>query len=210
MTLPVIALTGLAGSGKSTVSELLSSVFGYSEYTFADALKTEALGLNPGVGDVSLDFLVSYVGWNTAKLIPQVRSLLQDLGSALRSIDPDYWVRRAVDEARGESLVVFSDVRYENEMQAVKEFAQSEGVPFYHIHVHRSSVYRELKNNFHESELMAAKFSAAWAEKQPNCPVIQNDWDVDSLEVHLRSLLRSYAEDGQIASQVEAAGEEAW
>jgi hypothetical protein len=50
------------------------------------------------------------------------RALMILEGSAKRTADPDYWVSRAVKNARetGTPLVVISDLRYKNEMSALK------------------------------------------------------------------------------------------
>ncbi|MGW6855809.1 deoxynucleotide monophosphate kinase family protein [Streptomyces xanthophaeus] len=126
-----IGLIGRARSGKDTVGRMLYDHGGYERVAFADPLKAAALKLNPivkswahGDGldttDVHLSEAVADVGWEAAKEVREVRRILQELGGAMRSVDPEIWLRAGL--ARAEEVnrttgrpVVITDVRYPNE-----------------------------------------------------------------------------------------------
>jgi hypothetical protein len=48
------------------------------------------------------------------------RALCILIGSAMRSADPDYWVKKAVSQAEPGQLYVISDARYKNEINSLK------------------------------------------------------------------------------------------
>ena len=99
-----IVLIGRAGAGKDTVASYLCERYGFWRYAFADKLKLVCQELFPEM----------YSG----KIKP--RKLLQDVGTAMRSVDPDVWVRalfRRVDAERPRR-VGSTDCRYRNELEA--------------------------------------------------------------------------------------------
>lgn len=132
--MPNIGLIGRARSGKDTAGEWLTENRGYSRVAIADPLKEAALKVDPIVGtdDSSLcvegerlSDVVGFWGWERAKEEPEVRRILQELGAAMRQLDPDFWLRialhRAYDlaETTGRPVVV-TDVRYPNEVAALR------------------------------------------------------------------------------------------
>lgn len=83
-------------------------------------------------GETAESFVYDLVGefrgvFNAKSEAPKVlplfwtrRSLCILKGSTMRTADPDYWVKNAVKEMREGSLYVISDVRYQNEVNALK------------------------------------------------------------------------------------------
>ena len=118
----LLGLLGKKRSGKDTVANYLVSQHGFTRFAFADALKDYLLDIDPPIDGRPLSQIIDRWGWEKAKEIPQVRSLLQDTGSALRSLDPNFWIdiiREQVDAA--DTPVVISDVRLPNEATWIKD-----------------------------------------------------------------------------------------
>ncbi|MFB7823870.1 deoxynucleotide monophosphate kinase family protein [Streptomyces hydrogenans] len=151
-----IAIAGRARVGKDTVGEYLVRSRGYRRVAFADALKEVALRVNPIVvtdedlynipGD-RLSDVVGYGGWEAAKdRHPEVRRFLQELGAAMRAVDPEIWIRAAlkkVDEANEAGVpCVVTDVRYLNELDELKRRR------WHTVHINRPGVPQLV----HESE----------------------------------------------------------
>lgn len=148
----LIGLTGYAQHGKDTVGEYLVKRNGYKRYSFADGVRAAVLKLDPmilnlepvvfdndtiQVGD-SLRGLVTKVGWDEAKLHPEVRRLLQVMGTEVGRdmFGPDVWVNIVADQLRSDNVVsedasgfwfpqeggraVITDVRFPNEAALIK------------------------------------------------------------------------------------------
>lgn len=69
-----------------------------------------------------LDTLVRTVGWDNAKQVPEVRELMQRQGTeAGRNIfGENFWVAAAMSEIGDSNAVVFTDVRFDNEAEAIR------------------------------------------------------------------------------------------
>jgi len=131
-----VGIIGRMRVGKDTAGEWLVDNRGYRRIGFADALKDAALTLDPiawphrtgwgedGTGVVRLSELVRDVGWERAKETPEVRRTLQELGMAIRAIDPEFWLRAAlakVTEANEAGVpAVITDVRFPNEADSLR------------------------------------------------------------------------------------------
>lgn len=99
---PNLGLMGKAGSGKTTVAELLSEFVGYKRLSLAGPLKDIAAQL-----------------WGDEARTD--RGKLQKLGVAVREIDEDSWVNLLVRSASEQSApVVVDDVRFPNEYWGLK------------------------------------------------------------------------------------------
>lgn len=126
MATSIIGITGLARAGKDTSANVLVKEFGYTRVSFADGVRSMALAIDPLLfGNVRLSSLVRTSGWEEAKTVPEVRRLLQVIGTeGVRDhIGDDSWVRAAklkIDATLGP--VVISDVRFPNEAQSVKSW----------------------------------------------------------------------------------------
>ncbi|MEU9047516.1 MULTISPECIES: hypothetical protein [unclassified Kitasatospora] len=134
MTFRHVALIGRARSGKDTIGARLGREFSFVRVAFADPLRSVALDLDPIVGAESTSYghlpirlsdLVGRYGWETAKTrYPEVRRTLQRLGEAVRTHDPEYWVRLALERVdvaeRWNIPTVITDVRHVNELDALR------------------------------------------------------------------------------------------
>ena len=128
----VIGLSGLKGSGKDTVANYLADEHGFRILSFADALKdvTGSLWNLPrpmleGDSDVSRKFREEYKHPANGKT---PRQLLQEVGVAMREVDPHVWVnyvRTGIDLSMNNGRdVVVTDVRFPNEMDMIQYFGQ--------------------------------------------------------------------------------------
>lgn len=123
----LVGLVGYAGSGKDAAAEALVAV-GWTRVAFADPVRQMALAIDPLIPcHVSrsghLSAFVAAVGWTEAKRHPEVRRLLQRIGTeAVRDLlGQDVWVtlaRRKI-AAAGTSVVV-TDVRFPNEAALIR------------------------------------------------------------------------------------------
>ena len=102
-----LVLVGRAGAGKDTAAAYLAARYGFARYAFADRIKRLAAELFPEAYGAS----------------PKPRALLQEVGTALRRVDPGVWVRYLLRrvEAEGRPRAVITDCRYRNELEACLE-----------------------------------------------------------------------------------------
>lgn len=119
----IVGLSGYARSGKDTVATLLVD---HKRRAFADAMRHALYILNPIVLQEAerVQDVVDRYGWDKAKTIfPEVRRLLQVLGTEVgrELIDNDVWVNMATRDLKPTDKVVFADVRFHNEAQAIKD-----------------------------------------------------------------------------------------
>lgn len=168
--------------------------------SFADAVRDLAEAINPSVWvghGVSPDDLpqqpyshsplVSYLdnwGWSAAKTNPEVRKLLQRIGTGARSVLGDYvWVGAAAHKMRaaldGGKSVVFTDVRFPNEVSLVRGYGghivriTRPGVGPVNGHISETAIDdiepdHVIVNDSTEEELQAKLvWYAAFVEKQP-------------------------------------------
>lgn len=136
------ALVGMIGkkrSGKDSVASVLVEEYGFERRAFADPLKEAALGLDPLIrferdeGSLSspsheiglrierLSSVVERLGWEAAKEVREVRRTLQNYGVAIRGIEADFWVRQPFRTMRPGQAYVVTDVRFPNEVDAVRD-----------------------------------------------------------------------------------------
>lgn len=133
----IVGLMGRKRVGKDTFARTMVEHYGFTAFAFADPLRQALLTTDPIV-DYSIDYdeccgdavvperlseVVATYGWERAKdVYPEVRVLLQRLGTdAIRAIDPDFWVRAAMDRiAKHDGYAVVTDVRFPNEADAIR------------------------------------------------------------------------------------------
>ena len=121
----LVGLTGYATAGKDAAAAGLVAA-GWTRQAFADPVRSMALAIDPLVVwplfspvPVRLSLLVAKRGWPVAKQAPEVRRLLQTIGTdGVRAhLGVDAWVR-AFDLARDRlwpADIVAPDVRFANE-----------------------------------------------------------------------------------------------
>lgn len=125
----VVGLTGLAGSGKSTVAALLR-MRGFHELGFADALRAEVdeavVDNQPPPMPVGVRFCWNKLKFGEVYQKPTsyaARKVLQWWGTEYRrSLDENYWVKRLEPLASITLIstpVVISDVRFPNEAACI-------------------------------------------------------------------------------------------
>lgn len=117
----VVGVCGYKRAGKDTVGRMLVNRYDFTRRAFADPLKEAALaaleGFNPKAAAT-----VREHGWESLKeWDPRYRRYLQAFGTeAIRSLDPDFWPRVTLDKVEPGERVVVTDVRFPNEVEAVK------------------------------------------------------------------------------------------
>ncbi len=112
MSKPLVGLVGYAQAGKDTFAGYL----GFKRFAFADTLKAVAYDTNP-----HLRAYVDSIGWEEAKKKRGMREFLQDLGIAVREhLGPDTWVDAAFGNYDASVATVFTDVRFPNEIEAIR------------------------------------------------------------------------------------------
>lgn len=120
----IIGLSGYAQSGKDSTAELLCLNYGYRRIAFADTMREALLTLNPKLDSIThVSDLVSDYGWDVAKKNPEVRRLLQVLGTDVgrRMFGENFWIDIALSGIKSEDRVVISDVRFPNEGDAIRK-----------------------------------------------------------------------------------------
>ncbi|HVH53398.1 MAG TPA: hypothetical protein VNA32_04620 [Actinomycetota bacterium] len=141
----VIGLSGYAGSGKTTVADILVRDHGFTKMSFADPIKRMVRALNPIIGydvyecdcgdpeereieEIRLSDATKFgFAGDTIKYSPwaeEVRELWQRFGTdVIRAEDPDFWVNAALkDMAKVEGeRIVFDDVRFPNEAKMIHD-----------------------------------------------------------------------------------------
>lgn len=143
MNTTIIGMTGKRGSkstkfvqaqaGKDTAAERLISHHGFIKIALADGVRDSLYGLNPlalvdlGEGPVTTQIaeLVDALGWEEAKRQPEVRALMQRMGTeAGRDIHgEDLWtslVEHKMRKLGDRPRVVVTDVRFPNEADWIR------------------------------------------------------------------------------------------
>lgn len=124
-----IGLSGWAKSGKDTFASYLIEKYGYKRLSFADPMREALLRLNPSIPYMGLDVgiklatAVRLMGWESVKReTPEVRDLLQRFGTEVgrEMFGENFWVDLAISKIQPGDKIVFSDVRYKNEADAIR------------------------------------------------------------------------------------------
>lgn len=126
----IIGLSGYARSGKDTIASHLVDNHGYTKMAFADPIRQSLIRLNPTIevigmgGYMSLATAVRLLGWEVLKSdCLEVRRLLQRMGTEVgrEMFGENFWIEQAFKQIPNNASIVFSDVRYRNEADAIKE-----------------------------------------------------------------------------------------
>lgn len=184
----IVGIGHVARVGKDVAASALSRDLGFRQRAFADKLRELALAADPlvstqtqtaniGIGRGRLSWAVSGMTWEGAKdVYPEVRRFLQELGvGARKTFGEDFWVDMAFTGVGKNDDVVFSDVRFLNEAEAIKKRGG------YLIRVDRPGRRPE----GHISETALVDFDG-WDE------VIVNDGSVQDLEAKVVTLVKGW------------------
>jgi hypothetical protein len=124
----IVGLSGYARSGKDSTAELLCLNYEYTRRAFADPMRQALMIINPKLDSIArvADFVDDY-GWEIAKKQPEVRRLLQVLGTDFgrKMLGENVWVNMALSDLRQDDRIVISDVRFPNEAEAIKKLGGS-------------------------------------------------------------------------------------
>jgi hypothetical protein len=123
----IIGISGYKGSGKDTAASELIYNYGFIKCSFAKPLKEIVSKLFK----IDMDILDGIYNRDERERRSvdlfnySPRELLQIVGTTLRdSINKDIWVKAATDEALMYDNVVFTDVRFPNEVEFIKKYGQ--------------------------------------------------------------------------------------
>ena len=120
-----IGILGKMGAGKTTLAnEFIKQNPKYTKLAFADKIKILAKEL---------------FGMTTKD-----RQLLQQIGEKMREIKPTVWVNYVIEQAKSLDYVVIDDVRYENEIMALK----AHGFKIIYINLDEITQINRLKNTY--------------------------------------------------------------
>lgn len=127
----IFGITGWARSGKDSIAQEFVVNKNFQRIGFADSLKKILYGLNPIIGkgirdgnwvsDDRVQDNVDIFGWEEAKSIPEVRQLLQRLGTegGRVALGEDIWVRTLFNNPTSARIVI-PDVRFANEAAEIQ------------------------------------------------------------------------------------------
>lgn len=124
----LIGLIGYARSGKDTFAQHMVNDYEFTKLAFADPMREALQRLDPiiRIGDgltMNLSQALSSLDWEDLKMIsPDVRPLMQKMGTEVgrEMLGENVWVNLAMKKAEQHDNVVFSDVRFLNEAEAIK------------------------------------------------------------------------------------------
>lgn len=141
----VVGLCGYSRSGKDTAAKILERKYGFKRYAFADALREKILKEDPIIennkGDKNplsrwIELSGCFYGqtiWDWLKENTKIVPVLQNIGQSERNEDPNYWIKivakKIIDDGRPTRVVV-SDVRYQNELEWIKNNPYFNGLLF--------------------------------------------------------------------------------
>lgn len=125
----IIGLSGYAQTGKDTIADYLVKNYGFTRVAFADPIREAIYRLNPKIAiadmrDVPLATAVDGLGWESVKVdSSDARWLLQRMGTEVgrEMFGENFWVDQAMKKASQYDKVVITDVRYPNELEAIKK-----------------------------------------------------------------------------------------
>lgn len=127
----ILGLSGYARSGKDTVAEYLVENYGFVRMAFADPMREALAHLNPWIDfgglRIPLSEALRITNWDGIKdESTEIRSLLQRMGTEVgrNMFGEHFWVDYAINKAvdSGHERIVFSDVRFPNEVDGIKSF----------------------------------------------------------------------------------------
>jgi len=111
----VLGIAGGIGSGKDTFCDYLAE-YNFRKVGFSDKLKEICHNLT------GHDYHLRET--KDMEVLPGVtgRKLLETIGATMRSLNENYWVDIALEKALKYDNVVIPDTRYDNEVEAIRDF----------------------------------------------------------------------------------------
>lgn len=146
----ILCISGWKNSGKDTVANYLRDNFGVTRLGFADPLKdmvSDLFGVKrrlmddqaekeqpimympvqakDGFSKIVTDFMVKEFKREDTRIAEKEvywtpRALCILVGSCMRSVNPDFWVEKAVAKTEPGKVYAIADCRYKNEIEAIK------------------------------------------------------------------------------------------
>lgn len=151
----IIAFCGFEKSGKDYSCQRLVTVKGFKKVAFADALRDISFTL---LGYSTEDGMSHYEDLKKTELFNGLnfRNILENLGSAIRKYDRDFWAKTVLYQIKELSPknICISDLRYKNEYNVLKKFCEANDIEFKLVFCdYKSEDYNP--NNPHESAKLA-------------------------------------------------------
>ena len=154
MTRKVIAFCGFEPSGKGYSAQRLMTTMGFMKTSFAHSLRDIAfntLGISFEEGMKKYEELKQtniYEGLT-------FRNILENLGSAVRKYDEDFWAKGVLNFIKGTPKnVCIDDLRYPNEYRVLSKYCKENDIDFKLIFCdYHSEGYKD--DNPHESAQLA-------------------------------------------------------
>lgn len=148
------AFCGFEQSGKGYSCKRLMETMGFEKTSFANILRDiafQTIGLPYNEG------MLKYEELKKTKLVNDLtfRNILENLGSAVRKYDEDFWARGVLPFINSTPKnVCIDDLRYPNEYRVLKKYSEEHGIDFKLIFCdYHSPNYKD--DNTHESALLA-------------------------------------------------------
>lgn len=176
----VIAFCGFEQSGKGYSCKRLLTTKGFVKTSFANALRDVAfktLGIDPEEGMKNYEELKANPQYKDLTF----RNILENLGSAIRYYDEDFWARSVIKFIEGTfKNVCIDDLRYPNEYKVLKNYCEKNNIEFELIFCdYHSEGYRD--DNPHESAQFAKFLKGRGYRDQE----VVDEMDVASYELFL-------------------------
>lgn len=196
-TVNIIALTGLARTGKDTIAEYLVSNHNYTRYAFADPIKRFISSVF-GIPIELLDRLKEDLKGKFKYISPinslctgkNMRKIFQGVGDAFKAIlgDNNVFIKLLIKEVRKDAkkYVVISDLRYLNEYSLIQE----EFGKIIVIQIKKDDV---LPTDEHSSEVEYLDI--------PSDIIITNNGTKEELYNTVNSFLRSYKDTSTVLKE---------
>jgi len=115
----VVGLVGYPGSGKDRLAQELCERHAFTRIAFGDAIKDMMLMLDDRYLG-SRELLEQHKQQGVEDPL-RTRVRLQALGEFARRVSPRFWIEAAAAKVPLSGPVVFTDIRYENEMNWVRD-----------------------------------------------------------------------------------------
>lgn len=175
----LVGLTGYAGSGKDAAAAGLTAL-NWKRVSFAEPLRQMLLALNPFLpSGLTLQYVVEKQGWEGAKKSPEVRRLMQVMGTEVgrEMIDDELWTKLALKQIKQHFLnghpVVVTDVRFSNEADMIRQAGGRI------IRIHREGV-KPAQNHVSDTNVDLLSYDHE----------IVNNGTVEELQTTLKTLLK--------------------